>query len=57
VNYFEIYQESFNDLLSARQEGRNMKLRESKSGQIVVLNATNVSVSSPEEIFDALTVG
>lgn len=33
VNYFEIYQEIFNDLLSTNPNtGRNLKLRELKSG-------------------------
>lgn len=57
INYYEIYNESFNDLLSNRAEGKNLKLREQKNGSIIVLNSTTLAVTQPEDIFDALMVG
>ena len=45
INYYEIYNESFNDLLSNRAEGKNLKLREQKNGSIIVLNSTTLSVT------------
>ena len=58
INYFEIYQEVFNDLLSPNPNmGRNLKLRELKSGQVTVLGSDPVFVTSPEDIFELLTVG
>jgi len=57
VNYYEIYNESFNDLLSNRAEGKNLKLREQKNGSIIVLNSTTLPVTQPEDIFDALMIG
>ena len=58
INYFEIYQEVFNDLLSPNPSaGKNLKLRELKSGQVTVLGTEPVFVTSPEDIFELLTVG
>ena len=57
VQYFEIYQESMNDLLSNRPEAKGLKMREQKNGSLIVLNATNISVTCPEDIFEALMIG
>ena len=58
VNYYEIYQEIFNDLLAPNPNmGKNLKLRELKSGQVTVLGSESVFVTSPEDIFELLTVG
>ena len=37
--------------------GKNLKLRELKSGQVTVLGSEPVFVTSPEDIFELLTVG
>lgn len=58
VSYFEIYNESFNDLLA--QNGgseQNLKLREQKDGSISVTGGTQVTVACPEDIFDLLMIG
>jgi len=32
INYYEIYQENFNDLLSTKPTAKNLKMREQKNG-------------------------
>jgi hypothetical protein len=54
VNYFEIYNEQFNDLLSDQQ---SLKLREQKDGSILVIGANTMSVACPEDIFELLMIG
>ena len=58
INYYEIYQEKFNDLLAPNPNmGKDLKLREQKNGQVVVLGADGVFVTSPGDIFELLTIG
>jgi hypothetical protein len=58
INYYEIYQEKFNDLLAPNPNmGRDLKLREQKNGQVVVLGADGVFVTTPGDIFELLTIG
>jgi kinesin family protein 5 len=58
VNYFEIYNESFNDLLAPNGGSeQNLKLREQKDGSISVTGGTQVTVACPEDIFDLLMIG
>ena len=58
INYYEIYKEIFNDMLSPNPNmGKNLKLREMKNGQVVVLGSEAVNVTSPDDIFELLTVG
>ena len=58
INYYEIYMEIFNDLLSPNPNmGKNLKLREMKNGQVIVLGSEAVTVTSPDDIFELLTVG
>lgn len=58
VNYFEIYNESFNDLLAQNAgSDQNLKLREQKDGSITVTGGTQVTVACPEDIFDLLMIG
>lgn len=37
--------------------GKNLKLREMKNGQVIVLGSEAVNVATPEDIFELLTVG
>jgi hypothetical protein len=47
MNYFEIYMESLNNLLSgSKSSSENLKISNNK-----VLNANPIAVSSPQEIF------
>ena len=58
VNYFEIYNESLNDLLSQSPSAdSNLKIREQKDGSLLVVGANTVPVSCPEDIFELLMVG
>jgi kinesin family member 5 len=54
VNYFEIYNESFNDLLSQQTQ---LKLREQKDGKLMVVGANTMAVTCPEDIFELLMIG
>jgi hypothetical protein len=58
LNYFEIYNESVNDLLSNNPAtAKNLKLREMPNGQMVVLGGQEQTVSSFDDIFMALMIG
>ena len=58
INYFEIYQESFNDLLATNpSQSQNLKLREQKDGQLIVVGANVFTVGCPDDVFELLMVG
>ena len=58
VNYFEIYNEEINDLLSNNSKtGKNLKLRELPNGQMQVAGGENRFVQTFDDIFMALIIG
>ena len=58
INYFEIYQESLNNLLATNPQAQHgLKLREQKNGSILVLNCDPIYATSPEDIFELLMIG
>jgi kinesin family protein 5 len=56
VYYFEIYNESLNNLLTMPPQ-KNMKMRELKSGMTTVLNCEPNYATCPEDIFELLKLG
>ena len=56
IFYFEIYNESLNNLLGDKTE-KNLKMRELKNGSIAVLNCEPKFATCPEDIFEFLQVG
>lgn len=58
VNYFEIYNESINDLLSSNPNtSKNLKLQQMPNGQMKVMGGSEKQVESFEDIFIALMWG
>lgn len=58
INYFEIYQESLNNLLATNPKAQSgLKIREQKNGSVVVLNCEPIYATCPEDIFEILMVG
>ena len=55
MNYYEIYNERFNDLLAPTQAaGENLKLRQTPNQGIMVLNDTPYTISGFEDFFEVL---
>jgi hypothetical protein len=58
VNYYEIYNETFNDLLSITPErGTNLKLRETPKNGYKVLGDNTIPITSFEDFFRVLMIG
>mmetsp|Transcript_18783 Transcript_18783/g.21596 ORF Transcript_18783/g.21596 Transcript_18783/m.21596 type:complete len:198 (+) Transcript_18783:241-834(+) len=56
IFYFEIYNESLNNLLTMPPQ-KNLKMREMKNGTIAVLNCEPNYATTPEDIFELLKLG
>ena len=55
VNYYEIYNERFNDLLSKNErDGENLKLRETPNMGVMVVNDNPQFISGFEDFFEIL---
>ena len=55
VNYYEIYNETFNDLISITPErGTNLKLRETPKQGYKVLGDNTIPIASFEDFFKVL---
>jgi hypothetical protein len=58
VNYYEIYNEQFNDLLSKTAEmGLNLKVRSTPNQGVIVVNDNPYNVGCFEDFFEVLKIG
>ena len=58
VNYYEIYNEQFNDLLSKTPAmGLNLKVRSTPNQGVIVVNDNPYEVAGFEDFFEVLKIG
>ncbi|XP_015229762.1 PREDICTED: kinesin-like protein KIF27 [Cyprinodon variegatus] len=57
VSYLELYREELRDLLDINTNFKELHIREDEKGNTVVVGATEMAVTSPEELLDAVQMG
>lgn len=58
VNYYEIYNEKFNDLLSKTEEsGKNLTVRTTPNQGVIVVNDNPYDITGFEDFFAVLRIG